>query len=222
MEKLIVANWKANKNIVEAQDWVSSWKQQEPRPHYQYVVCPAYPLLPFVLDLIEQDVQLGVQDLSAYPAGAYTGEINGLHLNQLGVRFSILGHSERRRYLRETSQDIAKKVEQALDSNITPIVCIDKDQIDEQADLIPDQQKSKIVVAYEPVHAISTFGGQEDPLPTTLQVVSQIKDVFGVNVPVLYGGSVNPENSLPYLQEESIAGVLVGSASLEAATFSKL
>lgn len=222
MTKLIVANWKANKNITEAQQWVKKWRQQDIRPEYEHVLCPPYPLLPFLLDAVTANLKIGVQDISAYPPGAYTGEVNGYNLQQMAISYALVGHSERRRYIGETSQLIAKKVAQALDFNITPIVCLDKEQVIEQAELIPANQRQQLIVAYEPVHAISTFGGQEDPLPTTLAEVAKIKEHFGESVPVLYGGSVNPDNSLVYLQQESIAGILVGSASLEPSTFAAL
>lgn len=222
MSKLIIANWKSNKSPTEASDWVTSFLQQERRSNRQYVLCPSYPLLPFVADVQEQGIELGVQDLSPFGAGAYTGEVAAYSLQQLGVSYAILGHSERRKYFQESSQLVAQKVEQALDFGMTPVVCVDREQIREQADLLSNEQKQKLIVAYEPVHAISTFGGQEDPIETTLSVVREIKSIFGENVPVLYGGSVDPENSLVYLEEEMIAGALVGGASLDPLTFSKI
>lgn len=222
MSKLIIANWKANKSPTEASEWGETFLQQERRTNRQYVLCPSFPLLPFVADIQEQGIALGVQDLSPFGAGAYTGEVAAYTVQQLGVTFAILGHSERRKYFQESSSVVAQKVEQALDFGMTPIVCVDRDQIREQADLISKEQKQKIIVAYEPVHAISTFGGQEDPLETTLSVIAEIKESFGEKVPVLYGGSVNPDNSLVYLEEESVAGVLVGSASLNAVEFARL
>lgn len=226
--KLIIANWKANKNVAEALQWLEQWKQQEPREHYHYVLCPAYPLLPFMLDLLQLDppVSLGVQDLSNYPAGAYTGEVNAHNLNNLGVEFAILGHSERRRYLQETAQQVAQKAQLALDNQITPVICIDQEQMENQhaalQAVLNKQQMSKLIIAYEPVHAISTFGGQEDPLPKTLSTIEQFKKLFGQKTPVLYGGNVNPENSLKYLNATEIDGVLVGSASLNAAQLASL
>lgn len=222
MSKLIIANWKANKSPTEATKWVEQFLAQERRENRTYVLCPSFPLLPFVADVQENGIELGVQDLSPFGAGAYTGEVAAYSLQQLGVNFAILGHSERRKYCAENSQLVAQKVEQALDFGITPIVCVDREQIREQADLLSKEQKQKILVAYEPVHAISTFGGQEDPIETTLSVVAEVQSAFGEKVPVLYGGSVNPENSLVYLEQEAIAGVLVGGTSLNAVEFARL
>jgi triosephosphate isomerase len=222
MSKLIIANWKSNKTPTEASDWVEQFLQLGRRENRTYVLCPSFPLLPFVADVQEHGIELGVQDLSPFGAGAYTGEVAAYSLQQLGVSFAILGHSERRKYFSESSQLVAQKVEQALDFGLTPIVCVDRAQIQEQADLLSKEQKSKILVAYEPVHAISTFGGHEDPIETTLSIIAEIQEVFGEKVPVLYGGSVNPDNSLVYLEQESIAGVLVGGTSLDAAEFARL
>jgi len=222
MPKLIIANWKSNKTITEATDWVETFLQQERRSNRQYVLCPAYPLLSFVVDIQASGVEVGVQDLSPFGAGAYTGEVAGYSLQQLGVTYALLGHSERRKYFHESSQLVAQKVEQALDFGITPIICVDREQIQEQAALLQRDQSAKVIVAYEPVHAISTFGGHEDPIETTLEAIQQIKDAFGENVPVLYGGSVDPENSLTYLEQDSIAGALVGGASLDPLAFAKL
>lgn len=222
MSKLIIANWKSNKNITEATDWVETFLQQDRRDNRQYVICPAYPLLSFVADVQDSGIELGVQDLSPFGAGAYTGEVAGYSLQQLGITYAILGHSERRKYFQESSQLVAQKVEQALDFGLTPIICVDREQIQEQADLLKKDQLSKVIVAYEPVHAISTFGGQEDPIETTLQVIQEVKAAFGENVPVLYGGSVDPENSLTYLEQGLIAGVLVGTTSLDPVAFAKL
>jgi triosephosphate isomerase len=220
--KLVVANWKSNKTITEATSWVQSFLQTEKKENRQYVVCPPMPLLPFILDLQKAGVALGIQDLSPYGAGAYTGEVSGYSLQDLGVSYAILGHSERRKYFHESSLMVAKKVAQAIDFGIQPIICVDREQIEEQAQALSADEKKKVIIAYEPVHAISTFGGKEDPLETTLDVITQIRDTFGKESIVLYGGSVNPENSLVYLDHEEIDGALVGGASLAAASFAKL
>lgn len=220
--KLIVANWKANKNIEEAQQWAEEFMTAEKRNNRHYVVCPPYPLIPFLLDITEHDIDLGVQDISPFGAGAYTGEVAPFNLQLLGIKYAIVGHSERRRYFQETSNTTAQKITQALDFDITPIVCVDRDQIEEQAQLLSAEERSQVIVAYEPIHAISTFGGHQDPIDLTLKAIAQIRSAFGENTTVLYGGSVDPDSSIIYLNEDSIDGVLVGNASLEADKFSKL
>jgi triosephosphate isomerase len=214
-DKLLVANWKSNKNVEEAQQWVSTFLAADKRENRHYVICPPYPLLPFVLDITEHGVDVGVQDISPYGAGAYTGEVSGFNLQMLGVKYAILGHSERRKYLQETSSLVAKKVTQALDFGLTPIVCVDRPEIQAQANALSDEERKRIIVAYEPIHAISTFGGKEDPIDITLQAIADIRDAFGSSTTVLYGGSVDPDSSIIYLAEPSIDGALVGHASLD-------
>lgn len=221
-KKLLIANWKANKTVTESQEWLDTFRAQQLNTAVQYVLCAPYHLLSTVQPTRNDSYVLGVQDLSQFGAGAYTGEIAGANLVGLGVQYALVGHSERRKYLHETSALVALKVEAAVQAELTPVVCMDREQIEEQADQIPQHLWNKLLIAYEPVHAISTFGGQEDPIETTLEVIAHIHEVFGNEVPVLYGGSVNSENSLVYLQQETIAGALVGGASLDAEKFSQL
>jgi triosephosphate isomerase (TIM) len=224
--KLIVANWKSNKNSAEAVSWLSAFLKPERAAHKQYVICPPYPLLSTLAGLITAahpaNVTLGVQDISPFAAGPYTGEVAGPSLFGLQVAYAIVGHSERRIHLGETSALVAKKVASALHSEITPIVCVDRDQITEQANHLTADERKQVIVAYEPVHAISTFGGQEDPLETTLEAIANIREAFGANTPILYGGSVDKENSLVYLNEPSISGILVGKTSLDPVEFAQL
>lgn len=220
--KLVVANWKSNKTISEATAWVQAFRQLAKKENRQYVVCPPLPLLPFILDLKQDGVAMGVQDLSPFGAGAYTGEVSGYSLQDLGISHAILGHSERRKYFQESSVLVAQKVTQALDFGIQPIVCVDREQIEEQAAALSADEKKKVIIAYEPVHAISTFGGKEDPIEVTLAVIEKIRDTFGKESVILYGGSVNPENSIVYLEHEAIDGALVGGASLIAEQFTQL
>lgn len=220
--KLIIANWKSNKNPTQAAQWQTQFRELVKSDQYQYVICPPSYLLSQLQPSDHDRYVLGVQDVSPFEAGAYTGEIAASLLAELGVQYALVGHSERRKYLGETSRLVAQKAELAAAAQITPIVCLDRDQIQEQADQIPRSLWSQIIIAYEPVHAISTFGGHEDPIETTLQVIADIHDTFGDNTRVLYGGSVNTQNSLAYLNQPSIAGVLVGGTSLDAEQFVKL
>lgn len=218
--KLLVANWKANKTLREAQHWVDSFLRQE-RGNHQYVVCPPFPFVAHLSEMSQGAFALGVQDLSPYSAGPYTGEVAPYNLQDLGVKYAILGHSERRKYFGETSAQVAQKVEQALSGGLTPIVCVDKNEFQNQADQIDSSHYSRLIIAYEPVHAISTFGGQEDPIEVTLDAIRNAQEIFE-NSPILYGGSVDSQNSLVYLQQPSIAGLLVGKASLDPVEFAKL
>jgi len=117
---------------------------------------------------------------------------------------------------------VAKKAELALSFEITPIICIDKNEFRAQIDELSKHALSHSIFAYEPVHAISTFGGHEDPLAITLEAIAELRSLVGDDAEILYGGSVDEENSLTYLQEDSIDGALVGKASLNPELFAQL
>lgn len=221
-QKLLVANWKSNKTIAEARRWVKTFLKQERKEYGQYVVCPPLSLIQSVFELSEGEFSLGVQNLSPFDAGAYTGEVSGFSLQGFGVEFAILGHSERRKYLRESSHLVAQKVDEALAYDITPIVCVDMDYAREQAQQLSHDHLKSVIVAYEPIHAISTFGGKEDPLDVTLANIKKLRDIFRSDSKIIYGGSVDAENSLIYLQQDTVDGVLVGHASLDPIEFASL
>lgn len=222
MNKLIIGNWKSNKNVTELGSWVEHLnKNLIPQLSATVAIAPPYPLLQPLAKMLEesrQSVQLAVQDISAFPAGAYTGEVSAVNLIDLDVRFAIIGHSERRKYLAETDSLVANKVDQALQNKIMPVVCVDDDYIATQANAIAADQRAKCVVAYENIAAI----GSDTPTPVEeLQpVFEKIKAAFGEQVVMLYGGSVKPGNAGKYLA--ACNGVLVGGASLEAAQFADI
>lgn len=219
-QKLVIANWKSNLNWKQTEDWISSFSRSKQHNH-EYVICPPFPLLPAFR---ESGLTVGVQDLSPFEAGAYTGAVSPANLEGLGVKYAVLGHSERRIYFGETDQSVAQKVEIALAHDITPVVCVDRDGFQSQAaafSQLNSAQRSQVVIAYEPVHAISTFGGHEDPIAVTLEAIAEARRVFDAHT-VLYGGSVSPDNSLSYLQPSEIDGVLVGGASLDPEKFARL
>lgn len=221
MSKLIIANWKSHKNNQEARTWVTAYVQGTVnRLQATVVLCPAFPLVSTVSEEIKRtgaQLQVGVQTLSPYPAGSYTGGISVKNLEGFPIKYAIVGHSERRQYFHETSNDVAKQVEQALSVGITPIVCVDKDYITTQAAAIADELKPKCIVAYEPASAIGS--GAAESVADVQGILQKIGQVFG-QVKTLYGGSVSETNIAQYL--EVADGVIVGSASLDIETFSQL
>lgn len=219
--KLIVANWKANKTITEAREWCETFSTLDHNAAYEYVICPPFPHLSALAEHFP-NLQFGTQDFSPYGAGAYTGEVPGYILDGLHIRYTILGHSERRKYQGETSALVARKAAAALADGVTPIICVDRSEFQTQIDQLSRSEIESSIFAYEPVHAISTFGGHEDPLETTLAAIEELRELAGGRAPVLYGGSVDKENSLMYLQQEDINGVLVGKTSLDPRAFAQL
>lgn len=211
----IIANWKSNKNIAEALDWVSKVGPEIPKnENLQVVVCSTLSSLSEIKKTIQVNgfnLLVGAQDLSPFGIGAYTGEEPAQLLSDL-ISIAILGHSERRKNFGETDEMVAKKMEQALGNNIVPLVCVQDEETP-----VPEGCK---MVAYEPVWAIGT--GNADTPESAQEVTSFFKQKYGEDVEVLYGGSVNSKNVESFITKENISGVLIGSASLDAEEFIKI
>lgn len=219
----IIANWKSNKNIVEALDWVAKVGPEVPQAeNLKVVVCPTFSCLSELKKTIQVNnfaMMVGSQDLSPFGVGAYTGEESAVLLKDL-VALSILGHSERRKNFGENDEMVSKKVQQALDNNIMPLVCVQ-----DETTAVPAGVK---IVAYEPVWAISTgldnrpgAGRADTPADATL-VAESFKKKYGTDLAVLYGGSVDSKNVKGFIGQNPIDGVLVGNASLDAEEFIRI
>lgn len=211
----LIANWKSNKTISEAVDWVSKFGPQIPKDDsLKVVVCPTFSCLSEVKKAIQVGnfpLMVGSQDLSAFDNGAYTGEESALLLKDL-VSISIIGHSERRQNFSENDEMVSKKVEQALKNNITPLLCVQGPDIP-----VPDGCK---LIAYEPIFAIGT--GNPDTPQNAENVAKILKEKYGQDLEVLYGGSVTSENIKGFLNMPNICGALVGKVSLDAEGFMQI
>ena len=222
----LVANWKSNKTPMEASSWVDQVKPKlsQLSPNLETVLC--VPLIH--MELIRQKLPLskiGAQNISTYPDGAYTGEISARMLSSL-VTYAILGHSERRLHLHESSSQVALKVTQALDNNIIPIVAVSGQNWLEQFNHFQPHELSRCLIMYEPPEAISrqtgpVGEGDAAPVEEVLPIIAQIKR-SAPNSPVLYGGSVKSHNIAKYLEAKIIDGVVPGSASLNAEEWLRL
>lgn len=221
MKKLfVVANWKSNKTVKEAEEWIKefngTWNMEHgTQGNLEVILCPPFTLLHFLklqVTSYQLQVKLGAQDVSPFPNGAYTGEVSGRMLKDLGVEYVIIGHSERRKYFKENEQILENKVREALDANITPIFCVQ-----EKTTAVPQGIK---VLLYEPVFAIGT--GSPDTPGKANEVAKTFKERLGRQIVVLYGGSVTPENVKSFLEQENIDGVGVGSASLDQGKFCQI
>jgi len=196
----------------------------------QVVICPPAIHFPLVNDLIQKynmsgRVLPGLQDLSSFPGGAYTGEVTA-RMAADSAFYVILGHSERRIYFKETVQQTAQKVIQALDNNIVPIVSVDRENFREVLGQFDDGMLSKIIIMYEPPEAISI---QEGPVGTGKPAeISDIEDMITIlhkltpATKILYGGSVKSTNITGFSVITGLSGVLVGSASLDSDEFIKI
>lgn len=211
----IIANWKSNKNIAEALEWVLQVGPQIPKmDNLKVVVCPTFSAISEIKKAINVGnfpLMVGSQDLSPFGIGAYTGEEPARNLNQL-IDLAILGHSERRKNFLETDEMIAKKVEQALENNLIPLVCVQGKETS-----VPEGCK---LVAYEPIFAIGT--GNPDTPENNNQVAGVLKEKYGQDLEVLCGGSVDSGNIKASINQPNIAGALIGKASLDAEEFIKI
>lgn len=204
----IIANWKSNKTITEALEWVAKVGPQIPQV-LKVVVCPTFSVLSEIKKSVtvgNYPLMVGAQDLSPFGVGAYTGEEAATILKQF-VDLAIIGHSERRQNFGETPEMVAKKVRQALDHQIIPLVCVQGKDTP-----VPDGVK---LIAYEPIFAIGT--GNPDTPENANEVAASFMDLE-----VLYGGSVTSENAKGFLVKPNINGFLIGGASLDAEEFVKI
>lgn len=221
MKKRIIANWKSNKTWSEVTHWLNNFPNDEDSlrtlESLEIILAPPYPFLALARDIIverELPIKLAVQDLSAFGSGAYTGEVAAFNLQDLNVEYAILGHSERRRFLQESSQLIADKVSEAVKWQIKSILCLDRPYFAEQARFLQTSLLEKCLLAYEPVSAIGS--GQPEDLGNFLEIAKELQSSYGFRE-LIYGGSVNADNVRSYLRVYS--GVLLGGASLALADF---
>lgn len=219
----IIANFKSNKTIAEALDWISQVGPEiSHAENIKVVVCPTFSCLSEVAKAVKAGnfpIMVGSQDLSPFGVGAYTGEESASLIKEL-VSLSIIGHSERRKNFNETDELVAKKMEQALAADITPLVCV------QGADTpVPEGCK---LIAYEPIWAISTGltntpgVGRADTPEDANEVAKIFKQKYGDDLEVIYGGSVNSANVKGFVSQPNISGVLIGNASLDGEEFVKI
>lgn len=198
-------------------------------------VCVPTPYLAQAQSLLDGSrVMWGVQDVSAFTQGAYTGEVSAQMVTDFAATFAIVGHSERRAYHRESAELVAVKTQRALEAGLTPIVCVGETldereagateqvvgaQLDEVLAKLSVQEAARIVVAYEPVWAIGTgksaTAGQAQAVHAFLRGRLAAKGAEIAGVPLLYGGSVKPDNAEELFRQQDIDGGLIGGASLK-------
>jgi triosephosphate isomerase len=239
MKKLIVGNWKMNGSLQANADLVSDVLQGLPAPLNCGVgmAVPAVYLSQVQALVHSSAVAAAAQDVSPHDKGAYTGETSARMLQDLGVRYALVGHSERRQYHGETDAVVAAKAQAALAKGVTPIVCVGETLAEREAGQTEQVVKrqlaavihlvghciSELVVAYEPVWAIGTgktaSPEQAQAVHAVLRAQLAAATEYAARVPLLYGGSMNAANAAQLLCQADIDGGLVGGASLQAADF---
>jgi len=238
MGKLIAGNWKMNGAIAANASLVEAVLAGMPASPCAVAMCVPAPYLAQVGGLLQdKTIALGAQDVSAHESGAYTGEVSAAMLRDLGVRYAIVGHSERRQYHGETDAVVADKARQALSLGITPIVCVGETLAQHESGATEQVVRrqlaavihvnghciSEIVVAYEPVWAIGTgktaSPQQAQQVHAVLRAQLKAATAQPGRIRILYGGSMNAGNAAQLLAEPDIDGGLIGGASLKPADF---
>lgn len=241
--RIIAGNWKMHNNLSESQNLVTKLVNglNNRNINREVIICPPFTSLTEVNNLLnDTKIELGAQNMHFEDKGAFTGEISADMLKSVGCKYVILGHSERRTIFGEPDELINKKIKQVLNAGLTPIFCIGetleqrengitndviKNQVSEGVKELSEEDANKLIIAYEPIWAIGTG---KTATPEQAQEVhkfirSLLKENFSEdtseNIPILYGGSVKPNNAEDLLAKEDIDGALVGGACLNADSF---
>ena len=237
-----IANWKMNLTPRESLKLAKQLKSKvKSSKNVKVVLCPGFTALEGVSSLLKKSfIKTGSQNISWEEKGAYTGEVSVKTLKELGSKYAIIGHSERRQYLKETDEMVNKKVKKVLESGLTPILCIGetkqqkkrgeqkkvlKAQLQKGLKGVKLEPKDSLIVAYEPIWAIGTglTVSPEAAVSNYKFIRTVLKKVFGKSSnnkqAVLYGGSATDKNILDFVGKGKMQGGLVGGASLSAGKF---
>jgi triosephosphate isomerase len=242
---IIAGNWKMNMTPAEARALLDGVKAQCAKAKWcETVVCVPYIDIPLAVRILKDcRISVGAQNMHQEPKGAYTGEISAGMLKDAGVKYVIIGHSERRQYFGETDALVNKKVHRALEAELRPIICVGETL--EQRDMgitleivgaqvkaalngVPSEKLRRTVFAYEPVWAIGT--GRTATVEQAAEVCNHIRSLvrkkYGARaargVTIQYGGSMNDANARELLAELDIDGGLIGGAALKAESFAAI
>lgn len=235
MKKLMVGNWKMNKNVKECLEYLETFSAKYSGKREAWIA----PQSLMLNSIINSPLKAGLQNCSEHVEGAYTGEVSPRTFKEMGGHFVILGHSERRQYFGETSKNLNQKIRTAIQEGLTVIYCVGETLAEREAGLtlsliedqlhqgLNDQSKAtleNLIIAYEPVWAIGT--GKTASPAQAQEVHAHIRSIltakfpaFGDKTRILYGGSVKPDNVEELLAQQDIDGGLVGGASLKPKDF---
>ncbi|MCM1308534.1 MAG: triose-phosphate isomerase [Butyrivibrio sp.] len=237
-KRIIAGNWKMNKTPSEAVALINELKPLVANPEVDVVYCvPAVDLAAAIEAVKGTDVAIGAENMYYEESGAYTGEISPAMLTDIGVKYVIIGHSERREYFAETDETVNKKVLKAFEHGITPIICCGESLTQREQGITLDwirmqikiafggvsaEQARTAVIAYEPIWAIGT--GKTATAEQAEEVCAGIREVIGEiydaatadAIRIQYGGSMNAANAAELLAKPDIDGGLIGGASLKA------
>jgi triosephosphate isomerase (TIM) len=223
MKRFVIGNWKCHKTLADARSWFDEFAGlYRPISEVLVILAPSFVCIDGISEYVRQlslkNVFLAAQDISPFPKGAYTGAV-AADLVKGMVQYVIVGHSDRRRYFHETLQDIANKINEAVDSGLVPIVCVDQPSELSQLSILKDIDCEKMIIAYGPVDALN-FRIPQSP-ENVVKAAGLIARIHP-NRPIVYGGSLNPENVRHYAHLAGIDGLFVGAESLQAASFAAI
>lgn len=245
MKKVIIGNWKMNPLTSKEADklFVGIAKNVSSIKKIEIVICPPYIYLSNLKKIRTSKIKLGTQNAFYEGTGAFTGEVSAEMLYDIGAKYVILGHSERRA-MGETNADINKKIKASLVAGLVPILCVGesvrdvdhgyfnlvKNQLEECLSGVSKNSISKIKIAYEPIWAISSTidrkdATAEDSLEMVIFIRKILSDKFGKDsssVKIIYGGSVNEKDATMFLENGGVDGLLVGRASLDVKKFTEI
>ena len=241
---LIAGNWKMNKTIAEAKEFAKEFKKVYVKSDVETVICAPYLQLETLINEFKgTGVKVGSENCHYEEKGAFTGEVSIPMLKEIGVEYSIIGHSERRQYFNETDIDVNLKAKALLNNGIVPIICVGEKLEEREANiqnkLVSEQVRNalkditsldarKVVIAYEPIWAIgtgktATISQAEDMCEVIRNVIISLYDEETADeVRILYGGSVTPDTISDLMDNPETDGALVGGASLDPIKFIKI
>ena len=242
--KVIAGNWKMNMLPNEAIKFIEDLTPLVKDTKNEVILCVPYTDLFYsLLTAQNTNIKIGAQNMHFEESGAYTGEVSGKMLKSINVEYVIIGHSERRQYFNETDETVNKKIKEAFENELKPIVCVGEtleekeagktvEIITKQTELalegLTDEQVKNTIIAYEPIWAIGTgkTATSEDANNSIKEIRNKIAEIYGQEVAksviIQYGGSVKSSNAKELFEMSDIDGGLVGGASLKAEEFSKI
>jgi triosephosphate isomerase len=225
---LIAGNWKMFKGPADAGEFCRTLRDAQLPSGVDVVVCPPFVSLAVAAQaLAGTEVGVFAQNCHWEAEGAFTGEVSAPMLRELGVYGTLVGHSERRQYFGETDETVGKRVRAALDAGLHVIACVGETESEREAgeteavlrrQLAVLEPDDNLVIAYEPVWAIGTG---KSATPQIAQAAHEVVRLV-IDAPVLYGGSVKPENAAELLSQPAIDGALVGGAALDVDSFAAI
>lgn len=221
--RYIVGNWKCHKSLDAGRSWIDAFaKHYQPHADLQVIVAPPMLFLAQLADYAKSlnlsGLSFAAQDVSSFPLGGYTGAVAAGMLKGIAA-YTIAGHSERRRYFHETSQDVTNKVSEAVDAGIKPIVCVDQPYAMSQLTALNDLDCEELIIAYSPVDAMSY---REPQLPEKVEEVARFISQIYPNQPIIYGGALTRNNAHLYKDIAQLSGLFLGTASLEPEEFAAI